>query len=102
MRPDDELNCGACGYPTCREKAIAVYQKKAELDMCIPFMHEKSKSFANLVMETSPNVVMIVDQDMKLLEYSAVGEKYFGKTSTEALADVSLRVHRSVRFPVGI
>lgn len=85
IRPDDELNCGACGYPTCREKAIAVYQKKAELDMCIPFMYEKSKSFANLVMETSPNVVMIVDSDMKLLEYSAVGEKYFGKTRAEAL-----------------
>lgn len=85
MRPDDELNCGACGYPTCREKAIAVYQKKAELDMCIPFMYEKSKSFANLVMETSPNVVLIVDADMKLLEYSAVGEKYFGKTRAEAL-----------------
>ena len=85
VRPDDELNCGACGYPTCREKAIAVYQKKAELDMCIPFMYEKSKSFANLVMETSPNVVMIVDEDMKLLEYSAVGEKYFGKTRAEAL-----------------
>ena len=85
IRPDDELNCGACGYPTCREKAIAVYQRKAELDMCIPFMYEKSKSFANLVMETSPNVVMIVDEDMKLLEYSAVGEKYFGKTRAEAL-----------------
>lgn len=85
VRPDDELNCGACGYPTCREKAIAVYQKKAELDMCIPFMYEKSKSFANLVMETSPNVVLIVDADMKLLEYSAVGEKYFGKTRAEAL-----------------
>ena len=85
VRPDDELNCGACGYPPCREKAIAVYQKKAELDMCIPFMYEKSKSFANLVMETSPNVVLIVDADMKLLEYSAVGEKYFGKTRAEAL-----------------
>lgn len=85
VRPDDELNCGACGYSTCREKAIAVFQKKAELDMCIPFMYEKSRSFANLVMETSPNVVMIVDQDMKLLEYSAVGEKYFGKTRAEAL-----------------
>ncbi|RHV64852.1 4Fe-4S dicluster domain-containing protein [Clostridium sp. OM02-18AC] len=85
IRPDDELNCGACGYPTCREKAIAVYQKKAELDMCIPFMYEKSKSFANLVMETSPNVVIIVDADMKIMEYSAVGEKYFGKTRAEAL-----------------
>ena len=85
LHPEDELNCGACGYPTCREKAIAVFQRKAELNMCIPFMYEKSESFANLVMETSPNVVLIVDENMKIMEYSAVGEKYFGKTRSEAL-----------------
>lgn len=84
-KPEDELNCGACGYSTCREKAIAVFQKKAELGMCIPFMHEKAESLSNLVMETSPNIVLIVDKDMKVLEYSAVGEKYFGKTRQEAL-----------------
>ena len=84
-RPEDELNCGACGYPTCRDKAVAVFQKKAELNMCIPFMHDKAESLSNLVMETSPNVVLIVDRDMKILEYSAVGEKYFGKTRKEAL-----------------
>ncbi len=83
--PEDELNCGACGYPTCREKAIAVFQKKAELNMCIPFMYEKSESFANLVMENSPNMVLIVDANMKILEYSAVGEKYFGKSRAQAL-----------------
>ena len=85
VRPEDELNCGACGYPTCREKAIAVYQHKAEVSMCIPFMHEKAESMSNLVMETSPNIVLIVDEDMKIKEYSNVGEKYFGKTRTEAL-----------------
>ena len=83
--PEDELNCSACGYPTCRDKAIAVFQKKAELNMCIPFMHEKAESLSNLVMETSPNIVLIVDKDMKIMEYSAVGEKYFGKTRSEAL-----------------
>lgn len=85
-RPEDELNCGACGYSTCREKAVAVFQKKAELNMCIPFMHEKAESLSNLVMETSPNIVLLVDKDMRILEYSAVGEKYFGKTRQEALA----------------
>lgn len=84
-RPEDELNCSACGYPTCRDKAIAVFQKKAELNMCIPFMHEKAESLSNLVMETSPNIVLIVDRDMRIMEYSAVGEKYFGKTRSEAL-----------------
>lgn len=53
--------------------------------MCIPFMHEKAESLSNLVMETSPNIVLIVDKDMKIMEYSAVGEKYFGKTRSEAL-----------------
>ncbi|MCC8061353.1 MAG: 4Fe-4S dicluster domain-containing protein [Clostridiales bacterium] len=85
LRAEDELNCGACGYPTCREKAIAVFQKKAELNMCIPFMYEKSESFANLVIETSPNIVLIVDETMKILEYSAAGARYFGKSRTEAL-----------------
>lgn len=84
-RAEDELNCGACGYPTCREKAIAVFQKKAELNMCIPFMYEKSESFSNLVMETSPNMVLLVDKEMKILDYSAVCQRYFGKTRTEAL-----------------
>lgn len=84
-KPEDELNCGACGYSTCREKAVAVFQKKAELNMCIPFMHQKAESLSNLVMETSPNIVLIVDKDMKIMEYSAVGEKYFGKNRQEAL-----------------
>ncbi len=84
-KPEDELNCGACGYPTCREKAIAVFQNKAEVSMCIPFMHEKAESMANLVIETSPNIVLIVGDDMRILEYSDVGEKYFGKTRSEAL-----------------
>ena len=53
--------------------------------MCIPFMHEKAESLSNLVMDTSPNIVLIVDKDMKIMEYSAVGEKYFGKTRAEAL-----------------
>lgn len=85
FKPEDELNCGACGYPTCREKAIAVFQHKAEVSMCIPYMHEKAESMSNLVMETSPNIVLIVGADMKILEYSDVGEKYFGKTRSEAL-----------------
>ena len=33
----DELNCGACGYSTCREYAVAVYQGLAECEMCLPF-----------------------------------------------------------------
>ncbi len=40
-RPEDELNCGACGYNTCREKAIAVCQGLAESAMCLPYLVEQ-------------------------------------------------------------
>jgi Na+-translocating ferredoxin:NAD+ oxidoreductase RNF subunit RnfB len=33
----DELDCGACGYATCREHAVAVYQGLAEREMCLPY-----------------------------------------------------------------
>ncbi len=39
--PGDELNCGACGYHTCREKAIAVLDGIAEVEMCLPDLVER-------------------------------------------------------------
>jgi len=83
--PEDELNCGACGYSTCREKAIAVYQHKAELTMCIPYMQSKAESMSNVVLDTSPNAVIIVDKDMKIIEFSQASERLFRKTRPEAL-----------------
>lgn len=82
---EHELNCGACGYSTCREKAIAVYQGKAERNMCIPFLHDKAQSLSNVVLETTPNIIMIVDSDMKIVEFNRAAEKHFGKTKTEAI-----------------
>lgn len=76
--PEQELNCGACGYPTCREKAVAVLQNKAELNMCIPYLYDRARSMSHLVMDASPNLMMVVDEDLKVLECSAAVEKYFG------------------------
>jgi len=40
----DELNCGACGYNSCREKAVAVFKGLAEVEMCLPYLLEKKSS----------------------------------------------------------
>ncbi|MEW5932347.1 MAG: ATP-binding protein, partial [Bacillota bacterium] len=40
-RPEDELDCGACGYATCRDKALAVWRGVAEAEMCLPYMIEE-------------------------------------------------------------
>jgi iron only hydrogenase large subunit-like protein len=44
LKPEDELNCGACGYPSCRAKALAVYRGKAEVEMCLPYLIARVES----------------------------------------------------------
>lgn len=80
-----ELNCGACGYSSCREKAIAVYQGKAELSMCIPYMHDMASSMANVVLDTTPNAIIMVDGDMKIVEYNKAAERFLHCTKAKAL-----------------
>ncbi|MBT1247154.1 MULTISPECIES: [Fe-Fe] hydrogenase large subunit C-terminal domain-containing protein [unclassified Thermosipho (in: thermotogales)] len=57
--PSKELDCGACGYNTCREKAIAVLEGKAEKEMCVTYLVEKVSSVSNMVVEETPNIIII-------------------------------------------
>jgi len=82
---DQELNCSACGYATCRDKAIAVYQGKAEQEMCLPYTFEMANSKANTVLEVTPNVILIVDTAMKITEFNKKAEVVFGIHRRDAL-----------------
>ncbi len=80
-----ELNCGACGYPTCRDKAIAVFQGKAEQEMCLPHVYEKAKSMSNVVLEMTPELIMIVDSAYQIIEFNKKAESVFGINRAEAV-----------------
>lgn len=67
---EDLLNCGACGYPTCRDKAVAVWQGKADVRMCLPYMREKAESMSNLIIEYAPSAILLLSPEEKLLEYN--------------------------------
>lgn len=81
----DELNCGACGYATCRAKAEAVYQGKAEISMCLPHAVAQAESMSNLVMDATPNMVLIVDRDMHIRECNKRMLDKLGISREEAL-----------------
>ncbi len=61
-KPEDELNCGSCGYNTCREKAIAVLEGKADLTMCLPYLKEKAESFSDNIIKNTPNAILVLDE----------------------------------------
>ena len=64
--PEDELNCGSCGYNSCREKAIAVIQGKAEYSMCLPYMMKRAEGFSDTVIATSPNGILVLNDDLEI------------------------------------
>ena len=68
---EDELNCGSCGYNTCREKAIAVYHGKADISMCLPFLMDKAERFSNNILSHTPNGILVVNEDLEVQQVNA-------------------------------
>lgn len=81
----DELNCGACGYQTCREKAVAVFNGRAENSMCMPYALVQSESMSNVVLDVTPNIILVVDSDLRIRECNKRGEEFLGVGKEEAL-----------------
>jgi transcriptional regulator with PAS, ATPase and Fis domain len=73
----DELNCGVCGYDTCRRKAQAVYEGMAEISMCLHHMRTKAESLTNMIFENTPNIILILDGNMNIKELNHPGENIF-------------------------
>lgn len=81
---EKELNCGACGYSTCREKAIAVYNQKADLHMCLPYMRERAESISNIIISSTPNAIIAMNLDLQIQEYNSAAQRLFELDGQEA------------------
>lgn len=65
-KPEDQLNCGSCGYNSCRDKAIAVFQGKADMTMCLPFLKEKAESLTSNIIGSTPNGIIVVNEQLEV------------------------------------
>ena len=82
---DQELDCGACGYTSCREKAIAVFMGKAELDMCLTHTFEQAQSMSNQVLEATPNMIMVIRPDLTIREFNRKAQRVFKTPRQDAI-----------------
>ena len=76
---EDETNCGGCGYKTCREKAIAVYQGLAKRKMCIPYMKSRAESLSDIIVQSSHNAIIVVDDNMIIQEFNPEANQMFNQ-----------------------
>ena len=66
FKSSDELNCGSCGYNSCREKAVAIIQGKAEISMCLPFLKDKAESFSDTIVNNTPNGLIALNENLEV------------------------------------
>ena len=78
--PADELNCGACGYSTCREKAIAVLNGYADIEMCLPYMRSRAESMSYEIIQNTPNGIVLMTDDFRIIDINTRAMKLLGIT----------------------
>ncbi len=92
-RPEDELNCGSCGYNTCREKAVAIYHGKAEISMCLPFLKEKAESFSDSIVNNTPNGLIVLNEKLEVQQINNAARKIMNiRSASDILGDQVVRI----------
>lgn len=93
FKPEDELNCGSCGYNSCREKAVAVYQGKAEISMCLPYLKDKAESFSDNIVNNTPNGLIVLNEDLEVQQINKAARKIMNiKSPSDVLGEQIVRV----------
>ena len=85
----DELNCGGCGYNTCRDMAIAYLDGMAEVEMCVTKMRKEAESKVDVLLRTIPMGVVIVDSDLQIADCNTNFLEFFGDME-EGFVDQSI------------
>lgn len=92
-KPEDELNCGSCGYNSCREKAIAVYQGKADISMCLPFLLDKAESFSDNIIKNTPNGVIVLNDRLEVQQINHAAMELMNiRSASDVLGEQVIRI----------
>ena len=93
VRKEDELNCGSCGYNTCREKAVAIINGKADLSMCLPFLKDKAESFSDNIINTTPNGIFVLNESLEVQQINRAALKIMNvKSASDVLGEQVVRI----------
>ncbi len=82
--PEDELNCGGCGYDNCREFAKALIDEKAEKVMCVAYMRKLAQKKTNALMANVPSAIVLVDEELKIIECNSNFARILGPNVEKA------------------
>lgn len=89
----DELNCGSCGYNTCREKAIAICQGKAEASMCLPYLQKKAEGFSDRIVNNTPNGIIVLNDSLEVQQINEAAMDIMNiRSASDVLGEQVVRI----------
>ena len=89
----DELNCGSCGYNTCREKAIAILQGKAEVSMCLPYLQKKAEGFSDRIVNNTPNGIIVLNDAFEVQQINEAAMDIMNiRSASDVLGEQVVRI----------
>ena len=93
FKPSQELNCGSCGYNTCREKAAAIAQGKAEISMCLPYLKDKAESFSDTIVKNTPNGIIVLNEQLEVQQINDSAREIMNiRAASDVLGDQVIRI----------
>ena len=93
FKESDELNCGSCGYNTCREKAIAICHGKADASSCLPFLKDKAESFSDTIVKNTPNGIIVLNENMEVQQINEAAKNIMNiRSSADVLGDQVVKI----------
>ncbi|MDD5916492.1 MAG: [Fe-Fe] hydrogenase large subunit C-terminal domain-containing protein [Clostridiales bacterium] len=93
FKPSDELNCGSCGYNSCREKAVAIIQGKAEISMCLPFLKDKAESFSDTIVKNMPNGLIVLNENLEVQQINNAARRIMNiRAASDVLGEPVVRI----------
>ncbi len=93
FKPSDELNCGSCGYNSCREKAIAIIQGKAEISMCLPYLKDKAESFSDTIVKNTPNGLIVLNENLEVQQINESARRIMNiRSESDVLGEPVIRI----------
>ena len=93
FKASDELNCGTCGYNTCRDKAIAICQGKAEISMCLPYLRDKAESFSDAIVQNTPNGLIVLNENLEVQQINRAARQIMNiRSESDVLGEHVIRI----------
>ena len=93
FKESDELNCGSCGYNSCREKAIAIIQGKAESSMCLPNLLDKAESFSDTIVRNTPYGLIVLNENLEVQQINNAARRIMNiRAASDVLGEPVIRI----------